>query len=101
MLVCVCEWNEWNACVRVRVWSECEMRVCVCVCVTGCARGRTLGHRPSPTSSLASYTREKGTLWLVWLRAARSTQRVLSFKNARARTAVNQVRTSRYCMVPY
>ena len=34
VLVCVCVWNEWNACVRVRVWNECEMRVCVCVCVS-------------------------------------------------------------------
>ena len=96
----VCVWNEWNACVRVRVWSECEMRAWVCGCHRVCACAHTW------TSSITHFmtgidTREKGTLWLVWLRAARSTQRVLSFKNARARTAVIQVLTSRYCMVPY
>jgi len=75
---CACV-SGTRACVRVRVWSECEcVCACVCVCVTGCARGRTPGHRPSPTSSPASSLKEKGTLWLVWLRAARSTQRVLS-----------------------
>ena len=46
----VCVWNEWNACVRVRVWSECAMRVWWVCDVTGCARGRTLGRRPSSTS---------------------------------------------------
>ena len=74
--MCVCGVNV-SACVSV------------CVCHRVCAWAHTW------TSSITHFitgifTKEKGTLWLVWLRAARSTQRVLSFKNARARTAVSQ-----------
>ena len=76
VVVCVCVWNEWNACVRVRVWSECEMRVWVSGCHRVCACAHTW--TSSTIHFTTGITREKGTLLAGWLTSCRSTQRVLS-----------------------